>query len=158
MSLLLRNQPNLTLALAKHALEAALDHAQAEQLAVSIAVVDASGHWVHMAHMDNAPLHCRDIALNKARTAAGFGLPTHQWQARLDACSAALRQGLALQPGLALFGGGEPFRHDGTVIGAIGVSGASEAQDGACAQAAVARVAALLGGACNALDAHGDTP
>lgn len=144
MNHLLRQQTSLTLELAMHALQAALDRARAEPVTVSIALVDAAGHLVHMAHMDGAPLQSRDIALNKARTAVGFGLSTRAWQARLEKCSPAVRQGLALQPGMVLFGGGEPLRHRGAVIGAIGISGASEALDGECALAAVERVAALL--------------
>ncbi|MCT9824864.1 heme-binding protein [Pseudomonas veronii] len=45
----------------------------------------------------------------------------------------------------ALFSGGKPFFHDCQVIGAIGVSGASEAIDGHCAYAAVERVRLFLG-------------
>lgn len=144
MNDLLRHTPSLSLALAMSALQAALQHAQNAGVNVSIAVVDGAGHLLHMAHMDGAPLLSRDIALNKARTAVSFGLATHAWQERLQRCSPAVRQGLPLQPGLALFGGGEPFRHAGQVIGAIGISGASEALDGACAGAALARVTQLL--------------
>ncbi|SFA59660.1 GlcG/HbpS family heme-binding protein [Metapseudomonas otitidis] len=111
---------------------------------VSIAVVDASGLPIHTAHMDGAPQPSRDIALHKAITAAGFGVATSAWDQRLAACSPGVRQGLPLQPNLALFGGGEPFLHDSRVIGAIGVSGASEAIDAACAQAASQSVARHL--------------
>lgn len=145
MQQLIRQSPTLSLALAMQALQAALDKALSTQVSISIAVVDAAGHMLHMAHMDGAPLLCRDIALNKARTAVSFGLPTNAWQERLERCSPAVRQGLPLQPGMALFGGGEPFRHAGHTIGAIGISGASEAVDGECARAALERVEQLLG-------------
>ncbi|WP_161867706.1 GlcG/HbpS family heme-binding protein [Pseudomonas yangonensis] len=145
MQQLIRQSPTLSLALAMQALQAALDKALSTQVSISIAVVDAAGHMLHMAHMDGAPLLCRDIALNKARTAVSFGLPTNAWQERLERCSPAVRQGLPLQPGMALFGGGKPFRHAGHTIGAIGISGASEAVDGECARAALERVEQLLG-------------
>lgn len=145
MNDLLRQHTSLSLALAMQALQAALDKAVSAKVNVSIAVVDAAGHLLHMAHMDGAPLLSRDIALNKARTAVSFGLATHAWQERLERCSPAVRQGLPMQPGMALFGGGEPFRHAGQTIGAIGISGASEAVDGECASAALARVEQLLG-------------
>ena len=145
MQQLIRQSPTLSLALAMQALQAALDKALSTQVSISIAVVDAAGHMLHMAHMDGAPLLCRDIALNKARTAVSFGLPTNAWQERLERCSPSVRQGLPLQPGMALFGGGEPFRHAGHTIGAIGISGASEAVDGECARAALERVEQLLG-------------
>lgn len=152
MNALLRQQPHLGLHLAMQALSVALAEAERHGARVSIAVVDAAGLSIHSAHMDGAPGPSRAIALNKAVTAAGFGIATSAWQERLEHCSAAVRQGLPLQPGLALFGGGEPFRHQGLVIGAIGISGASEQLDSLCARAAVEHVAELLepdgGGAC----------
>lgn len=144
MNVLLRTQTHLGLALAMQALQAALDAAAEQGARVSIQVVDAAGLPIHCAHMDGAPGPSRAIALNKAVTAAGFGIATSAWQERLEGCSAAVRQGLPLQPGMALFGGGEPFHHQGQVIGAIGISGASERLDGLCARAAVERVAELL--------------
>ncbi|MNC53729.1 hypothetical protein D3C75_1031670 [compost metagenome] len=108
-------------------------------------VVDASGQPIHSAHMDMASRPSREIALKKALTAVGFGISTQDWQARLEKCSVGVRQGLPLQRDMALFGGGEPFLFDSQVIGAIGVSGSSEAIDGHCANAAVERVRVLLG-------------
>lgn len=136
----------LTLALAMDALKAALDMATQLQVRVSLVIVDDSGLPVHSAHMDGAPRQAQTIALNKAATAAGFGIATSEWSARLQRCSPAVQQGLPLQPGMALFGGGEPLHHDGQVIGAVGVSGASESQDAQCANAAAECVRSLLGG------------
>ena len=144
MTALLRQQPTITLRLAMQALAAAVDFAEQTGLRVSLAILDASGQPIHSAHMDGAPRPCQAIALNKARTAAGFGVSTSVWEERLQKTSAAVREGLPLQADLALFGGGEPFVHDGQVIGAIGVSGASEAMDGNCARAAVDKVRELL--------------
>lgn len=145
MNELLRQQPTITLRLAMQALQGALDKAEEEQVRISLVVVDASGQPIHSAHMDMAPRQSRNIALNKALTAVGYGIATQDWQARLENCSEGVRQGLPLQRNMALFGGGEPFLFDSQVIGAIGVSGASEAIDGCCARAAVERVQALLG-------------
>ena len=123
---------------------AAVEFAEHSDLRVSLVILDAGGQPVHSAHMDGAPRPCQAVALNKALTAAGFGVSTQVWEERLQKCSAAVRDGLPLQPNMALFGGGEPFVLDGQVIGAIGVSGASEAMDARCAQAAVDKVRALL--------------
>ena len=144
MTALLRQQPTITLRLAMQALGAALDFAEQAGIRVSLVILDASGQPIHSAHMDGAPRPCQAIALNKALTAAGFGVSTQAWEQRLQKCSVSVREGLPLQPNLALFGGGEPFLLDGQVIGAIGVSGASEALDGQCAQTAVDTVRALL--------------
>jgi uncharacterized protein GlcG (DUF336 family) len=145
MSEFLRHQPTLTLRLAMQALQAALDKAEEARVRISIVVVDTGGHPIHSAHMDMAARPSREIALKKALTAVGFGISTQDWQARLEKCSEGVRQGLPLQRDMALFGGGEPFLFDSQVIGAIGVSGSSEAMDGHCANAAVERVRVLLG-------------
>lgn len=144
MSEYVRQVPTLTLQLAMQALLACLAHARQEELQVSIAIVDPAGRPIHTAHMDGAPLQSREIALNKAATAVGFGQSTTVWIERLPRCSEVVRQGLPLQANLALFGGGEPFLFEGAVIGAIGVSGASEAADVRCARAAVQAVNALF--------------
>lgn len=140
----LRQVGSITLPLARHALQAALDKATELSVRISVSVVDAAGHLIHLAHMDGATLQSRDIALNKALTAVGFGFSTSAWEARLESRSAAVRQGLPLQPRMALFGGGEPFLQQGATLGAIGVSGASEQEDVLCAMAAVHAVASLL--------------
>ncbi|MGG2396603.1 GlcG/HbpS family heme-binding protein [Pseudomonas sp. SH1-B] len=141
---LVQQQPSLSLTLAMHALQAALQHAEHLGVRISIALVDAGGQLIHMAHMDGAALLSRDIALNKARTALSFNLSTSAWQERLQRCSEVVRNGLPLQPGMALFGGGEPLRLGEQALGAIGISGASEAQDGECARAAQQAVQARL--------------
>lgn len=102
--------------------------------------MDATGTPIHTSHMDGAPRTSQAITLNKAITAAGFGKSTADWSARLQKCSAAVQQGLPLQPQMALFGGGEPFIMAELVIGAIGVSGASESDDYLCAKAAVTEI------------------
>ncbi|MBN3825238.1 heme-binding protein, partial [Burkholderia sp. Ac-20384] len=43
--------------------------------------------------------------------------------------------GLVLRPRFVAFGGGLPIVDDGALIGGIGVSGGSEAQDESCARA-----------------------
>lgn len=141
---MLRNQPSLSLDLALLAMPAVLAEAHALGVRVSVSMVDAAGQLLHLAHMDGAPALSRDIALDKAYTAASFGLSTGQWEARLAQAPASVREGLALRPRMVLFGGGEPVQVDGATVGAIGVSGASAAQDEQCARAGVAAILAAL--------------
>jgi uncharacterized protein with PhoU and TrkA domain len=54
VSELLRQQPTISLQLAMHALQGALDKAQEEQVRISVVIVDASGQPIHSAHMDLA--------------------------------------------------------------------------------------------------------
>lgn len=104
-------------------------------VAVNVAVVDASGILAAFARLPGAPLHSVEIAMDKAYTAASFGLPTSQWHAALQQHSPAVREGIVLRPRFVAFGGGLPIVEGGTRIGAIGVSGGSEAQDEAIARA-----------------------
>jgi uncharacterized protein GlcG (DUF336 family) len=90
--------------------------------------------------MPGAFLHSIDIAIDKAYTAAGFGLPTGAWTEALMAHSPAVRTGIPLRPRMVCFGGGLPLRHEGRLIGGIGVSGGSEQEDEACARAGVTAI------------------
>jgi uncharacterized protein GlcG (DUF336 family) len=123
---------------ANAAVAAGVRHAATLGIAVNIAVVDRSGLTVAFLRMPGAPLHSIDIAIDKAYTAASFGLPTDRWDEVLKSHSAAVAHGLPLRPRFVMFGGGLPIVADGERIGAVGVSGGSEAQDGQCAQAALA--------------------
>jgi len=120
------------------ALAGAAAKAQAMGVLVNIAVTDAAGLMVGFLRMNGAPLHSIDIALDKAYTASGFGLPTSQWTEALKHHSPAVGQGLVARPRFVAFGGGLPIVHQGERIGGIGVSGGSEQQDEEIAQAGLA--------------------
>ena len=90
--------------------------------------------------MPGAFLHSVEIAIDKAYTAASFGFATSQWP-QILAGDEALRLGLPLRPRLVVFGGGLPIvEAGGELIGGIGVSGGSAAQDEACARAGLAAI------------------
>ncbi|MDP3138172.1 MAG: heme-binding protein [Burkholderiaceae bacterium] len=104
-------------------------------LRVNVAVVDAGGVLAAFLRMPGAPLHSVDIAIDKAYTAASFGLATSQWSAALQQHSVAVRDGIVRRPRFVAFGGGLPVMEVGQCIGGIGVSGATEEQDEAIANA-----------------------
>lgn len=120
---------------ASDAVRASVAYAQALGTAVNVAVVDVSGVLVAFLRMPGAPLHSIDIAIDKAYTAASFGLATSQWHDALQEHSAAVREGIVLRPRFVAFGGGLPIQEQGLRIGGIGVSGGSEEQDAAIARA-----------------------
>ena len=122
------------------AARAAVAHAHSLGLHVNVAVTDSAGHLAAFLRMPGAPLHSIDIAIDKAYTAASFGLATSQWQEALQQHSVAVREGLVRRPRFVAFGGGLPVVADGQRIGAIGVSGGSEQQDEACAQAGLVAI------------------
>jgi uncharacterized protein GlcG (DUF336 family) len=125
---------------ASDAVRASVAHAAALGILINVAVVDAGGNLVAFLRMPGAFLHSIDIAIDKAYTAASFGLPTSQWHAALQQHSAAVREGIVRRPRFVGFGGGLPINEAGHRIGGIGVSGGSEDQDEACAQAGLAAI------------------
>lgn len=122
-------------AAALQAAAAAVQAASDLGVPVNIALVDAAGVLAAFVRMPGAPLHSIDIAIDKAYTAASFGLATSQWHKVLQEHSPAVREGLVLRPRFVAFGGGLPILENGLRIGGIGVSGGSEQEDEAIAQA-----------------------
>jgi uncharacterized protein GlcG (DUF336 family) len=119
---------------------AAVRRAEETGTKVNVAVVDAGGNLAAFLRMPGAFLHSIDIAIDKAYTAAGFGLPTGAWSEALKTHSPAVQSGLPGRPRFVGFGGGLPLRHEGRLIGGIGVSGGSEQEDEACARAGVTAI------------------
>ena len=119
---------------------AAAAHADRAGIKVNIAVCDAGGNLAGFLRMPGAFLHSIDIAIDKAYTAAGFGLPTGAWPEALKSHSQAVQAGIPMRPRMVCFGGGLPIVHDGVRIGGIGVSGGSEQEDEDCARAGLAAV------------------
>lgn len=130
--------PSLGLAAAEAIADHALAAAAAAGIAVCVAVVDRAGHPLVFKRQPGAPFHSIEIALDKAYTAVSFGRPTGQWSERLAQGSEMLRHGLLHRERFVGFGGGLPIKHEGRRVGAIGISGGSEAQDVACCEAALA--------------------
>jgi uncharacterized protein GlcG (DUF336 family) len=125
---------------ANEAVRAAVVHAASLGIRINVAVVDSGGNLVAFLRMPGAFLHSIDIAIDKAYTAASFGLPTSQWHAALQTHSDAVREGIVRRSRFVAFGGGLPLNEAGQRIGGIGVSGGSEAQDEACAQAGLVAI------------------
>lgn len=128
--------PSLGWRAAQRAVAAAIEKAESLGIRVDAALVDRSGNTLAFLHMPGAFLHSADLAVDKAYTAAGFGFPTAQWM-QVFGDAEHLKIGLSARPRLVVLGGGLPIRDGDACIGGIGVSGGSEAQDEACAQAAL---------------------
>jgi uncharacterized protein GlcG (DUF336 family) len=136
---LLPPRPTIVTALGARGATAVLGAAQAEAsrlgVPVNVAVVDGAGHLSAFARMDGALRASIAIACDKAHTAALFEQPTAELAAKV-------------LPGEPLFGmrtdrflpiaGGVPLWMDQVLVGAIGVSSATIAQDDAIARAGAA--------------------
>jgi uncharacterized protein GlcG (DUF336 family) len=125
-----------------HQAQAVIDGAAAKALElglpVIVAVLDAGTHLKAFRRMDGAVLGSIDVAIRKARTSVLFQANR---EAVWDYCKpGAPAPGLELSNGgLAPFAGGIPLKaRDGSLIGAVGISGGTVAQDFEVAQAALA--------------------
>ncbi len=124
----------ITLAQAQRLIDRALAAARARGFRMAIAVVEPSASLVAFARMDDTQYGSIIVAQEKAGSAARFRTPT-------AAMAKAVLDGrvttLAL-PGALPIAGGRPIVVGGKIIGAIGVSGASSAEDDEIATAAMA--------------------
>lgn len=126
------------LAQAQAAVAAAVAKSAEMGIKMDVAVVDAGGNLKAFARMDGAWLGSIDIAIKKARTARLFDFATGDIGA-LSQPGGPLYQIEVSNGGLITFPGGLPLRTaDGTVIGAIGVSGSTVEDDHAVAEAGAA--------------------
>ena len=129
---------DITQAQADAVLAAARDAARDTDTAMNIAVVDAGGNLKAFTRMDGAWLGSIDISIKKARTARYFDMATGSL-GELSQPGGPLFNIEVSNGGLITFPGGLPLHSaEGTVIGAIGVSGSSVENDHTVASAGAA--------------------
>lgn len=125
----------ITLAQAKVAVAAAEAEARRNDWTVVITIVEPNGAVVMSEKMDGTQYGSVEVSKGKATTAALFRRPSRDFAEGMKGGNAST---LAL--GVIPIEGGELILVDGKVIGAIGVSGATSAQDGQMARAGAAAV------------------
>jgi len=89
----------------------------------AIAVVDAGGSLVYLERLDNTFSAASEVAIKKANTSATFKAPSSKLENAINGGRQAL-----ITVGHTFLQGGIPIIYEGQVIGAIGVSGSSSAQ------------------------------
>src|ERR687886_2068879 len=117
--------PALTYEGAKVAAEAAGAEAARRGVAPVISAVDAGGALMYLVRPDDAQVASVEVTTDKARTAAIYRRPSKDFE---DQASGGRPSALHLARSVPLQGG-MPIVHDGQVVGAIGVSGASSADE-----------------------------
>ena len=127
----------ITLDDAKRAMAAAEAEARKNDWNMAIAILDAGAHLILFERMDDVQIGSVAVAIGKARTSVNFKRPT---KALDDLVSGGRTAFLAIE-GVIPLQGGLPVMVDGKLIGAVGVSGGTAAQD---EQVALAAVEALL--------------
>jgi uncharacterized protein GlcG (DUF336 family) len=131
--LISRRQLSLDLALAL--LARVREEAELRELSLAAAVVDAAGHVLASQRMDGAALGAMQLAVGKAFTAVSWAAPSGAF-------------GPSTQPGgddwgwnttdtrIVVYAGGIPLLVDGELVGAVGASGGTAAEDEECVVAA----------------------
>lgn len=112
----------------------------ARGFAATIAITDAGGHLRAFERADTAPFLTVGVAIDKAWTAASFGMSTHQWNQYMAEPTVAP---LAHHPRLTPVGGGVPIFHEGHLVGGVGVSGGTSVQDHEAAEEALRKAGFL---------------
>jgi uncharacterized protein GlcG (DUF336 family)/mannose-6-phosphate isomerase-like protein (cupin superfamily) len=117
----------LTLSGARRAIAAAVAQARKGGAEGAFAVVDEGGNVLALERLDGTFAAAGTISIGKARTAALFKKPTRFFEEVVNKG----RTAMVAIPDFTPLMGGEPIVVDGQVVGAIGVSGASSAQQDA---------------------------
>lgn len=126
--------PPISISDARALIDRGIEAAAAQGHTMAFAIVEPSGELVAFARMDDAPYASTRLAQQKASTSARLRLTTAELEERVTAGRTAL---LSSDEVIAI-GGGVLIIADGQVIGALGVSGGTAAQDAAIAGKTVA--------------------
>ena len=141
-----REVPALTREGAVLAAEATAAEAARRGVAPVVSVVDAGGALIHLHRPDAAQVASVEVTTDKARTAAIYRRPSKDFE---DQASGGRPSALHLARAVPLQGG-MPITYDGEVVGAVGVSGASSAdEDQELADIGMRAVEAAAAGAAN---------
>ena len=115
--------------------------AEAEALknnwAVTIAIVDAGGHLLHLNRLDGAAPVSAHIAPAKAQTAALGRRESKVYEDMVNGGRVSFLSAPALS---GLLEGGVPVMKEGQCLGAVGVSGVKSAEDAQIARAGIAAI------------------
>ena len=137
---LLASYPSLTTAAALKIAQAALAQCDKEGYTAAVAVVDRGGHALALLRNGLAGAHTVQTAIDKAWTAASFRTDTLELASVTQ--SGRSLSGIRELPRVVAIGGGVMVRAKGSLVGAVGVSGAPGGEaDEACAKAGIAAVA-----------------
>ena len=125
----------ITLEQAKKVMVGAEAEAKKNNWNMVIVVLDSGGNIVMLQRMDGAQLGSIEVAKDKAYSAVAFRRPTKAFDDALAQGGANLR--ILRLAGASPVEGGIPVVADGKVIGSVGVSGGTSAQDAQVARAGI---------------------
>jgi uncharacterized protein GlcG (DUF336 family) len=126
----------ISLELALALLERVRAEAAGRDLALAIAVVDDGGHVVASQKMDGAALGAMQLAVGKAYTSVLWGMPSGEFTQSTEPGGDDWGWNTT-DPRIVVYAGGLPLLVGGELVGAVGTSGGTPADDAACVEAAV---------------------
>jgi uncharacterized protein GlcG (DUF336 family) len=141
MSTSITETPYVDVAL--EAARAAVAAAEGRDMRIAVVILDYTFTDVAVLRMDGAFASTVRVARAKAHTAVNFGTPTSAIAERVTPENKVALS--TVEPRLMFVGGGVPLRSGDQLVGGLGVSGGSEADDVAVAEAAMTSIAHLLG-------------
>ena len=131
------NPSDISLQLAHTIVDACTRRAEELDLQMNVAVVDVGANLKAFNRMDGAWLGSIDISIKKARTARYFDMATGDLSPMVQPGQPLYHLEFS-NDGLITFPGGIPLKlDDGTVLGAVGVSGSTVDNDQLVAEAGV---------------------
>src|SRR6476620_6773318 len=131
----------LTLSDARRIIAAAEKKAREIGQPMNVAVVDAGGNLLAFERMENAWLGSIDISIKKAWTSRAFDIATKDLAKHSQSGDQFFGIHASNHGRIMIFAGGIPLQRNGSVVGAIGVSGGSGDQDQTVATAGAAAFA-----------------
>ena len=117
--------PQITLETAKKIAAAAEAEARKNNWRMAIAIVDTHGMLVYYELLDDTQTGSANVAVEKAKTAAMFRRPSKEFEDNI----AGGRNAILGLGNVTPIEGGVPIVIGGKIVGAIGASGGSSAQD-----------------------------
>ena len=121
-------------------LKSAIEHAEKLNVSVSVSVLDKSGRQVGFCRMPKSPFSSDAVAKGKAYAAVCFKVETSVLEKKIPFEKIAQLMA-SNKDEIVIIEGGRPILFKENLVGAIGVSGATSAQDDEIAGAALANYA-----------------
>lgn len=126
-------------------LEGARARAQEIGVPMCIAITDESGNLLAFERMTGGKVTSITLAIDKSYTASAARRATHDYGTASQPGAPAYGISSAIGGRLMVVGGGLPVEVDGEIVGGIGVSSGTPAQDREVAQAGIDRLLSASG-------------
>lgn len=130
----------LNLQTAKKMAEFAEEKANEINVPMVISIVDNGGNVILVHRMEDSLLASIDISLNKAYTSVSLKMPTDNVKDLAKPGDPLYGVQNTNNNRIVIFGGGIPFKYNGKVVGAIGISGGSVEEDMCVAEYAMEKI------------------